>query len=89
VIHGARKDELSPEVQLAAVHALYNSLEFVHENFEREVRNVKRLVFGTQCLTGRAQLHNASCVRSYPELYNGCASGRVRMSSEDNGPLLR
>lgn len=38
VIHGARKDEPSPDVQLAAVHALYNSLEFVRENFEREVR---------------------------------------------------
>lgn len=37
VIHGARKDEPSPEVQLAAIHALFNSLEFVRENFEREV----------------------------------------------------
>ncbi|KAI6002203.1 armadillo-type protein [Pisolithus orientalis] len=36
VIHGARQDEPSSEVQLAAVHALYNSLEFVRENFERE-----------------------------------------------------
>ncbi|KAF8548410.1 ARM repeat-containing protein [Imleria badia] len=36
VIHGARKDEPSSDVQLAAVHALYNSLEFVRENFERE-----------------------------------------------------
>ncbi|KAF9528868.1 armadillo-type protein [Crepidotus variabilis] len=36
VIHGARKDEPSSEVQLAAIHALYNSLEFVRENFERE-----------------------------------------------------
>ncbi|TFK36480.1 armadillo-type protein [Crucibulum laeve] len=36
VIHGARKEEPSSEVQLAAIHALYNSLEFVRENFERE-----------------------------------------------------
>ncbi|EKM76555.1 hypothetical protein AGABI1DRAFT_62890 [Agaricus bisporus var. burnettii JB137-S8] len=36
VIHGARKEEPSSDVQLAAVHALYNSLEFVRENFERE-----------------------------------------------------
>ncbi|KIM58066.1 hypothetical protein SCLCIDRAFT_1218905 [Scleroderma citrinum Foug A] len=36
VIHGARKDEPSIDVQLAAVHALFNSLEFVRENFERE-----------------------------------------------------
>ena len=37
VIHGARKEEPSPEVQLAAIHSLFNSLEFVRENFEREV----------------------------------------------------
>ena len=36
VIHGARKEEPSPEVQLAAIHALFNSLEFVRDNFERE-----------------------------------------------------
>ncbi|KDE02353.1 hypothetical protein MVLG_07086 [Microbotryum lychnidis-dioicae p1A1 Lamole] len=36
VVQGARKEESSPEVQLAAVHALYNSLEFVKDNFERE-----------------------------------------------------
>ncbi|KAJ2914887.1 hypothetical protein MD484_g5519, partial [Candolleomyces efflorescens] len=36
VIHGARKEEPSPEVQLAAIHALFNSLEFIRENFERE-----------------------------------------------------
>ncbi|KAJ7058264.1 armadillo-type protein [Mycena amicta] len=36
VIHGARKEEPAPEVQLAAIHALYNSLEFVRDNFERE-----------------------------------------------------
>jgi hypothetical protein len=38
VVSGARKEEPSPEVQLAAVNALYNSLEFVRANFEREVR---------------------------------------------------
>lgn len=36
VIQGARKEETSPEVQLAALHALLNSLEFVRSNFERE-----------------------------------------------------
>lgn len=36
VIHGARKDEPSPAVQLAAINALLNSLEFINENFERE-----------------------------------------------------
>lgn len=38
VIHGARKEEPSTDVQLAAIHALLNSLEFVRDNFEREVR---------------------------------------------------
>lgn len=37
VIHGARKEESSTEVQLAAINALYNSLEFVRDNFDREV----------------------------------------------------
>ncbi|KZT37128.1 ARM repeat-containing protein [Sistotremastrum suecicum HHB10207 ss-3] len=36
VIHGARPAEPSQEVRLAAVNALYNSLEFVRENFDRE-----------------------------------------------------
>ncbi|KIK64912.1 hypothetical protein GYMLUDRAFT_240267 [Collybiopsis luxurians FD-317 M1] len=36
VIHGARKEETSPDVQLAAIRALYNSLEFVRDNFDRE-----------------------------------------------------
>ncbi|KAJ7232686.1 karyopherin Kap95 [Mycena rebaudengoi] len=38
VIHGARKEEPSPEVQLAAIHALFNSLGFVRDNFEREAK---------------------------------------------------
>lgn len=38
VVSGARKEEASTEVQLAAVGALYNSLEFVRDNFDREVR---------------------------------------------------
>jgi importin subunit beta-1 len=37
VIHGARKEEPSTDVQLAAINSLYNSLEFVRDNFEREV----------------------------------------------------
>lgn len=37
VIHGARKEEPSAEVQYAAIVALNNSLEFVRANFEREV----------------------------------------------------
>ncbi|KAK4052277.1 karyopherin Kap95 [Microbotryomycetes sp. JL221] len=36
VVQGARKEEPSTDVQLAAINALYNSLEFVKENFARE-----------------------------------------------------
>ncbi|KAI6163618.1 armadillo-type protein [Pisolithus thermaeus] len=36
MIRGVRHHEPSSGVQLAAAHAPYNSLEFVHENFERE-----------------------------------------------------
>ncbi|KAL0945087.1 hypothetical protein HGRIS_004240 [Hohenbuehelia grisea] len=36
VIHGACKEEPSSEVQLAAIHSLFNSLKFVRENSECE-----------------------------------------------------
>ena len=36
VVQGARKEEPSTDVQNAAINALYNSLDFVRENFERE-----------------------------------------------------
>jgi importin subunit beta-1 len=36
VIQGARKEESSTAVQLVALRALLNSLEFVRDNFERE-----------------------------------------------------
>jgi importin subunit beta-1 len=39
VVQGARRDEPSSEVQLAAMKALYNCLEFIKDNFDREVRN--------------------------------------------------
>ena len=35
-MQGARKEEPSSDVQAAAIHALYNSLEFIRDNFERE-----------------------------------------------------
>ena len=37
VVQGARKEEVNAEVNASAMRALYNSLEFVRENFEREV----------------------------------------------------
>ncbi|CAO3614146.1 unnamed protein product [Cunninghamella blakesleeana] len=36
VVQGARKEETNLEVRLEATKALYNSLEFVKDNFERE-----------------------------------------------------
>jgi importin subunit beta-1 len=36
VVQGARKEEPSTDVQTAAINALYNSLEFIRDNFERE-----------------------------------------------------
>ena len=38
VIHGAQKEGPSTDVQLAAMQALYNSLSFIREDFERGVR---------------------------------------------------
>lgn len=37
VVQGARKEETNRDVQMAAMSALYNSLEFIRDNFEREV----------------------------------------------------
>jgi transcriptional/translational regulatory protein YebC/TACO1 len=37
VVQGARKEETNTDVQMAAMNALYNSLEFIRDNFEREV----------------------------------------------------
>ncbi|RXK37577.1 importin subunit beta-1 [Tremella mesenterica] len=36
VVQGARKEETSTDVQAAAIQALYNSLDFIRDNFERE-----------------------------------------------------
>ncbi|CAG8581787.1 354_t:CDS:10, partial [Dentiscutata heterogama] len=36
VVSGARKEEPNQEVRKAAIDALYNSLEFIRENFDRE-----------------------------------------------------
>ena len=57
VVHGARRDEPSPQVQLAAMNALFNSLEFVRDNFEREV---SRSLFHCVC-TSRRDLAGLGC----------------------------
>ena len=66
VVHGARKEEPSTDVQLAAMQALYNSLSFVRENFEREVRALFAAFqpqLNRRLPTGRAQLHHAGSMR--------------------------
>jgi importin subunit beta-1 len=45
VVQGARKEEENQEVRLAAVRALYNSLEFIRENFESEVKMLTYFTF--------------------------------------------
>ncbi|KAI5996417.1 armadillo-type protein [Pisolithus albus] len=75
VIRGARQHEPPSGVQLAAVHALYNSLEFVRENFKREgERNhIIRVVFyrdgfwTTVCEEGIELAHEAREAADYGE----------------------
>ena len=79
VIHGARKEEPSADVQLAAIHALYNSLEFVRENFDRDVRffayraSWGGFFFRVLIVSdlGRTELHHAGRMRSYTEFICG------------------
>jgi importin subunit beta-1 len=48
VVQGARKEETNAAVQEAAMDALYNSLEFIRDNFEREVSCVYFSVGGAR-----------------------------------------
>jgi importin subunit beta-1 len=65
VVQGARREEPSTDVQLAAIKALYNSLDFIKDNFEREVRHILPSPKPFSLLPGRAKLHHASRVRSH------------------------
>ncbi|MBW0462236.1 hypothetical protein O181_001951 [Austropuccinia psidii MF-1] len=72
VVSGARKEEPSPEVQLAAVNALLNSLEFVRDNFEREgERNYIMQVVceATQSPTPDVQVAAFGCLVRIMQLY--------------------
>ncbi|KAF9074647.1 armadillo-type protein [Rhodocollybia butyracea] len=72
VIHGARKEETSPEVQLAAIHALFNSLEFIRDNFDREgERNYIMQVVceATQNQTINVQVGAFECLVRIMDLY--------------------
>ncbi|KAM0747802.1 ARM repeat-containing protein [Meredithblackwellia eburnea MCA 4105] len=72
VVQGARKEEPSVDVQLAAVHALYNSLEFIKENFAREgERNYIMQVVceATQSTSSDVQVAAFECLVRIMHLY--------------------
>ncbi|KAH8918742.1 ARM repeat-containing protein [Atractiella rhizophila] len=66
------KEETNHEVQLAAIHALYNSLEFIKENFDREgERNYIMQVVceATQITNAEVQLAAFECLVRIMQLY--------------------
>ncbi|KAF9983708.1 karyopherin beta [Mortierella antarctica] len=72
VVQGARKDEPSEAVRLAAISALYNSLEFVEENFKREgERNYIMQVVceATQSQDVQVQISAFECLVRIMQLY--------------------
>ncbi|KAI7885662.1 ARM repeat-containing protein [Lichtheimia hyalospora FSU 10163] len=72
VVQGARKEEQDPEVRLAALHALNNSLEFVKDNFEREgERNFIMQVVceATQSESSDVQVTAFECLVRIMQLY--------------------
>ncbi|MBW0567906.1 hypothetical protein O181_107621 [Austropuccinia psidii MF-1] len=72
VVSGARKEEPSPEVQLASFDALLNSLEFVYDKFEREgERNYIMQVVckATQSPTPDVQVAAFRCLVRIMQLY--------------------
>ncbi|TPX34252.1 hypothetical protein SmJEL517_g03047 [Synchytrium microbalum] len=72
VVQGARKEETSQDVRLAAIQALSNSLEFVRENFEREgERNIIMQVVceATQSPDANVQVAAFECLVRIMSLY--------------------
>ncbi|KAF9987608.1 karyopherin beta [Modicella reniformis] len=72
VVQGARKEEPSEAVRLAAISALYNSLEFVEENFKREgERNYIMQVVceATQSSDVQVQIASFECLVRIMQLY--------------------
>ncbi|KAH8109142.1 armadillo-type protein [Phellopilus nigrolimitatus] len=72
VIHGAREEEPSVDVQLPAINALYISLEFVRDNFKREgERNYIMQVVceATQNLSVPVQVGAFECLVRIMSLY--------------------
>ena len=72
VVQGARKEEPSANVRLAAIAALYDSLEFVRENFERDgERNYIMQVVCEATQAGEVQVQIAAfgCLVRIMQLY--------------------
>ncbi|CAO3677794.1 unnamed protein product [Umbelopsis vinacea] len=72
VVQGARKEEENQEVRLAAVRALYNSLEFIRENFESETeRNIIMMIVceATQSSEEQLQVAAFECLVRIMQLY--------------------
>jgi importin subunit beta-1 len=72
VVQGARKEELNPDVRLAAISALGDSLEFVKENFKNEgERNYIMQVIceATQAGDNRIQQGAFGCLNRIMGLY--------------------
>ncbi|TVY35137.1 Importin subunit beta [Lachnellula subtilissima] len=72
VVQGARKEETNPEVRLAAIYALGDSLEFVDSNFKNEgERNYIMQVIceATQAPDSRIQQGAFGCLNRIMSLY--------------------
>lgn len=72
VVQGARKEEANPEVRLAAIYALGDSLEFVDSNFKNEgERNYIMQVIceATQASDSRIQQGAFGCLNRIMSLY--------------------
>jgi importin subunit beta-1 len=72
VVQGARKEEPNPEVRLAAIYALGDSLEFVESNFKNEgERNYIMQVIceATQASDSRIQQGAFGCLNRIMALY--------------------
>ncbi|CAO3590196.1 unnamed protein product [Absidia cylindrospora] len=74
VVQGARKEEENDDVRLEATKALYNSLEFVKDNFEREgERNFIMQVVceATQSQSTEIKVNAYECLVRIMQLYYG------------------
>ncbi|OZJ04304.1 hypothetical protein BZG36_03160 [Bifiguratus adelaidae] len=72
VVQGARREEPSQDVRLAAINALYNALEFIQDNFEREgERNYIMQVVceATQSEDDRVKVAAFECLVRIMQLY--------------------